>query len=98
MVADGAGQLDAHDRHATAAAQQLFHLGAEIALLRAEGFVIRVDIRITGDAEYGLFQHVVHFEYMAGVFEQNILNGYIARFLTRQEHQRGQRGWNGQQP
>ena len=97
MIADRPVQFNAHDRHPAALAKQLLHFPAEVALLRAEGLVVRVDIRVAGDAEYGLFQHVVHLKYTAGVFEQNILDRDIARFLPGQEHQRGQGGGDGQQ-
>ena len=97
MVADRAVELDAHHRHAAALAQQLFHLFAEVALIRAKGLVVRVDVRIAGDAEHGFFQHVVHLEHIARVFEQDVLDRHIARLVARQEHQRGQRSGHGQQ-
>ena len=97
VVADRAVEFNAHHGHTAALAQELFHPFAEVPLLRAERFVVRIDVRVAGDAEHGFFQHVVHLEHMVRVFEQDILDRNVLPGLAGQEHQRGQRGGYGQQ-
>ena len=83
MVADGTADLHAHDSHAAALPQQLFHLFAKISAFYAEGLIIHLNIRIAGNAEHGLFKYIVHFEHMVSVGEQNILGENIARRCLR---------------
>ena len=97
MVADGTVDLHAHDSHAAALPQQLFHLFAKISAFYAEGLIVHLNIRIAGNAEHGLFKYIVHFEHMVSVGEQNILGENIARRCLRQEHNRRQRCGHGQQ-
>ena len=78
VVADWAVDLHAHDSHAAALTEQLLHLFAEIAAFYAEGLVVHLNIRVAGDAEHGLFQHVVHLEHMVSIGEQNVLGENVA--------------------
>lgn len=82
VVADGTVELHAHDSHAAALPQQLFHLFAKISAFYAEGFIVHLNIRIAGNAEHGLFKYIVHFEHMVSVGEQNILSENIAQTVS----------------
>ena len=46
MVADGTVDLHAHDSHAAALPQQLFHLFAKISAFYDEGFIVHLNIDV----------------------------------------------------
>ena len=97
MAADGLVQLQTHYRQTAALLEQLFHLLAEIHL-PVKGFIIRVDIRIAGDAKHYLLQHVIHAENVIGVFIEHGLHRHIAPLVPGQEDQGRQGGRHRKQP
>ena len=91
VPADGRGKLHAHDAQPPELPQQLFHLGAQVdlAAVRRERLVVRVDVRIARDAEHDLFERAVHLKHAVCVKQQDLLERNVAAnaILLRQEQQ-----------